>query len=45
MTSVRYSCKTLKTLKTFKMNDIIILVKKNYLTPYGDHRLQRINAG
>ena len=28
MTSVRYSCKTLKTLKTFKMNDIIILVKK-----------------
>ena len=25
MTSVRYSC---KTLKTFKMNDIIILVKK-----------------
>ena len=42
MTSIRYSC---KSLKTSKMNDIIILVKKNYLTPYGDHRLQRINAG
>ena len=42
MTSVRHSCKTLKTSKT---KDIIILVKRDQLTPYGDHRLQRVNAG
>ena len=42
VTCVRYSC---KTVKTYKMNDIIILMKRDKLTPYGDHRLQRINAG
>ena len=26
------------------MNDIVILVKIDKLTPYGDRRLQRINA-
>ena len=33
MTNVRYSC---KTLKTSKMKDIIILVKRDKLTPYSD---------
>ena len=33
------------TLKTSKMNDIIILVKRDKLTPNGDHRLQKFNAG
>ena len=32
------------TLKTSKMNDII-LVKRDKLTPNGDHRLQKFNAG
>ena len=41
VTSIRYSCKTLKT----KMNDIIILVERDKLMPYGVYRLQRINAG
>ena len=41
VTSVRYSC---KTLKTSKMNDIV-WVKKDKLKPYDDQRLQRINAG
>ena len=41
-TSVRYSC---KTLKTSKMNNIILLVKRDKLAPYGDYRRQRINAG
>ena len=27
------------------MNDIIILVKRDKLMPYGDHRIQRTNAG
>ena len=31
--------------ETSKMNNIIILVKRDKLTPYGDYRLQRINAG
>ena len=33
------------TLKTSKMNDIIILVKRDKLTHNGDHRLQKFNAG
>ena len=41
VTSLCYSC---KTLKTSWMNDIV-RVKKDKLTPYGDQRLQRINAG
>ena len=41
VTSLCYSC---KTLKTSWMNDIVG-VKKDKLTPYGDQRLQRINAG
>ena len=41
VTSLRYSCKTLKTSKSW----IMILVKRNKLTPYGNYRLQRINAG
>ena len=41
VTSLRYSCKTLKTSKSW----IMILLKRNKLTPYGDYRLQRINAG
>ena len=40
-TSVLYSC---KTLTTFKMSDIIILVKRDKLPPHGSQRLQRINA-
>ena len=40
VTSLCYSC---KTLKTSWMNDIV-RVKKDKLTPYGDQRLQRINA-
>ena len=36
MTSVRYSC---KTLKTCKINNTIILVKSDKLTPYDDHRI------
>ena len=42
VTGLRYSC---KTLKTSKVNDIINLMKRDKLTPYVDHRLQRINAG
>ena len=37
MTRMRYSCKTLKTLKII---DIIILVKRDELRPYGDYRLR-----
>ena len=40
--SVLSSC---KTLKTSEMINIIILVKRDKLPPYGDQRLQRINAG
>ena len=42
VTCVRYSY---KALKTSKINSIIILMQRDELTPYGDHRLQRINAG
>ena len=36
--------RTNNTLKTSKMNDIIILAKRDKPTPYGDHKLQQINA-
>lgn len=36
--------RTNNTLKTTKMNDIIILAKKDKPTPYDDHKLQQINA-
>ena len=42
VTCVRY---WYKALKTSKINSIIILMKRDELTPYGDHKLQRINAG
>ena len=42
VTSVGYSC---KTLKTSQINDILILLKRDELTPYGVHRIQQINAG
>ena len=42
--TIAYVIQTI-TLTTSKMNDIIILVKRDKLTPYGDHRLQLINAG
>ena len=41
VTSVRYSC---KTLKTPKMNHITALVKRDKLTRYGEQRLPRINS-
>ena len=36
--------RTNNTLKTSKMNDIIILAKRDKPTPYGDHKLQQIKA-
>ena len=42
VTSVGYSC---KTLKTSQIKDILILLKRDELTPYGVHRIQQINAG
>ena len=42
VTSVRYSCKTLKTSKT---KDVIVLVERDELTPYGEQNLQGITAG
>ena len=39
-----HSC-SCNTLKTSKLKDIIILVKRDQFTPYSYHRLQRINAG
>ena len=34
-----------QTFPAFKMNNIIILVKNDKLMPYGEQRLQWINAG
>ena len=41
--TIAYVIRTV-TLKTSKMNGIIILVKRDKITPYGDHGLQQINA-
>ena len=41
VTSIRYSC---KPLKTPKVNYIIALVKRDKLTPYDERRLQWING-
>ena len=42
LTSVRYSC---KTLETSQMNDVIVLVQRDKVTPYSEQKLERINAG
>ena len=42
VTSVRYSC---KNLKTSKMKDVNVSVQRDELTPYGEQNLQSINAG
>ena len=42
LTSVRYSC---KTLETSQMNEVIVLVQRDKVTPYSEQKLERINAG